>query len=212
MPYFKSKDCNILLIHIPKTGGTSLETYFSLKYNISLNNYSLFDFILPETKINQNMCIYSSLQHLTYTQIMKYQKVFHIDFNNIKILTIVRNPYERIISDLFFFKKINIHSSKKEVYAVILTYLISHDLDNHNIPQYVFITDNNKQLISNIHILHTETLTSEMKALGYTDFNIFMQKNKEENINYYNYLNEESISVINNWYHYDFILFNYSKK
>lgn len=41
MPYFKNDTINILFIHIPKTGGTSLEEYFSSKFNIKLNKYSL---------------------------------------------------------------------------------------------------------------------------------------------------------------------------
>ena len=32
----------------------------------------------------------------------------NIDFNNIMIMTIIRNPYERIMSDLFFLQKITI--------------------------------------------------------------------------------------------------------
>jgi len=30
-------------------------------------------------------------------------------------------------------------------------------------------------------------------------------------INYYNYLNNNSIKIINKFYHYDFLLFNYDK-
>ena len=173
MPYFKNNNINILFIHIPKTGGTSLETYFSSKFNIPLNNTSLFEYIDNQTKLNENMLINSSLQHITYNQIVKYNKVFNIDFNNIKIITIVRNPYERIISDLFFLKKINLHTSKEEVFNIINEYLLSDNYDNHNIPQHLFLKDDNKELITNIHILKTENLINDMKDLGYNDFNIF---------------------------------------
>ena len=49
-----------------------------------------------------------------------------------------------------------------------------------------------------------------MNNLGYIDFNICVNKN-QYNINYYDYLNKKSINIINNYYHQDFILFNYDK-
>jgi hypothetical protein len=210
MPYFHNNNVNILVIHIPKTGGTSIDYYFALKFQIPLNQKSLYEFIDDQTKLNENMIINSSLQHITYNQIIKYNKVFNIDFNNIKIITIVRNPYERIMSDLFYHKKININTSKEEVPDIINEYLLSDNYDNHNIPQYIFITDDNKELIPNMHILKTETLTTDMKKLGYTDFNRFDNKNSNK-VNYYNYLNNKSIKLINDFYHYDFILFHYGK-
>ena len=45
MPYFKNDNINILFIHIPKTGGSSLENYFSSKFGIELNKKSLH--VLP---------------------------------------------------------------------------------------------------------------------------------------------------------------------
>lgn len=211
MPYFKNDNVNVLFIHIPKTGGSSIENYFSYKFNIPLNNNSLFDAVDNELQMKENMIINSSLQHITYNQIVKYSKVFNINFNNIKIITIVRNPYERIISDLFYFLKINVNTSKEEVFDIIKEYLVSNKCDNHNIPQHNFITDDNKELIPNIHILKTENLTSDMISLGYTDFNRFDHSNPNKNVNYYNYLNNKSIEIINDFYHFDFILFNYDK-
>ena len=211
MPYFKNDNINTLFIHIPKTGGSSLECYFSSKFNIKLNNISLYLFMDNETKIKNNIIINTSLQHLTYKQIIEYKTVFNINFDNIKIITIVRNPYERIISDLFWLKKINVNSTKEEVFNIIQPYLLSNDYDNHNIPQYVFITDDNKELISDINILHTETLTDDMIRLGYKDFNLYINVNENKKVDYYNYLNNESIKIINDFYHYDFILFDYDQ-
>jgi len=210
MPYFKNDNVNILFIHIPKTGGTSVDNYFSHKFDIPLNNKSLFCFIDEKIKLNENILINSSLQHITYNQMIKYNKVFNIDFNNITIITIVRNPYERIVSDLFWLKKINFDTSKEEVFDIIKEFVVSLNYDNHNLPQHIFITNNNKEVINNIHILKTENLTNDMYNLGYTDFNLFCNKNPDK-INYYNYLNNKSIQIINNFYHFDFILFNYDK-
>ena len=210
MPYFKNNNENILFIHIPKTGGSSLELYFKSKFQIPLDNKSLYLFLEENNK--NNIEINSSLQHLTYKTILKYEKEFNIDFNNIKIITIVRNPYERIISDFFFLHKININTSKEEVFDIIKTYLLSDNLDNHNLPQYVFITNDNKELIADLHILHTETLTTDMHNLGYEDFNTYTNVNvNKEKVDYYNYLNNDSINLINDFYDYDFKLFNYTK-
>jgi hypothetical protein len=77
---------------------------------------------------NQNNKINSSLQHITYNQIVENSKKFNINFDNIKIITIV--------SDLFFFKLITTETTKEEVFDIIDKYLVSTNFDNHNIPQF----------------------------------------------------------------------------
>jgi len=212
MPYFKNNNVNLLFIHIPKTGGTSLENYFSAKYNIDLTTKSLFMNLSDEEKIINNILINSSLQHMKYIDIFNYKDFFGINFDNIKIITIVRNPYERIISDLFHFKFMNVNNSQEEVFNIIKIYLYNTNLDNHNIPQYIFIINSNCDFAPNLYILHAETLISDMHGLGYTDFNRYENVNENKhNINYYSYLNNDSIKLINDFYDYDFILFNYPK-
>ena len=157
MPYFKNDKINVLFIHIPKTGGSSIEQYFSIKYNIELDSKSLFG--KRNNNLHKDIIINSSLQHITFKEMITYKDAFNIDFNNIKIITSVRNPYMRIISDLFYLKLININTSKEEVYKVIQNYISSNKLNNHNVPQYIFLTDDNLNINDNIIILKTETLT-----------------------------------------------------
>ena len=52
MPYFNNNIKPVLFIHIPKTGGTSVEQYFSKKYSIPLDYRSLYDFIPIDININ----------------------------------------------------------------------------------------------------------------------------------------------------------------
>lgn len=214
MPYFKKNDpnVNLLFIHIPKTGGSSLELYFSSKFNIPLNNKSLFHLIKDEQLLNKHLQINSCLQHMTYNEIDKYSETFGIDFDGIVIITIVRNPYERIISDFFYFNLITVDSTKETVLNILKTYMMSNNYDNHSIPQHKFITNDKGEIIQNqnIHILKTESLTADMKQMGFIDFNLFENANAHK-VDCFDYLNDESIAIVNEVYHLDFVLFNYAK-
>ena len=212
------KKINFLFIHIPKTGGTSV--YFYLLYKYSKKEITLFsgkrNKIIPNEKFQR-----ISLQHQVYTTLYKYQKELNIDFNNsLRIVAIVRNPYTRIISDLFHFKLIKIDSNPEEVYNKILNnYLYRTDqvnLDNHNIPQYKFVVDENNEIVKDIKILHFEKMSEEMKQCGFSDFNVHYGSLKDKGINitkeedYLKYLNHKSIDLINKFYKKDFEIFGYS--
>ena len=88
-------------------------------------------------------------------------------------------------------------------------YLDRYDLDNHKEPQYKFIVDENSELIKDIKIFKTETLNELNDELNkFVGFNINIRK-KGVNKDYSNYLNKDSISLINTFYKKDFELFNY---
>jgi hypothetical protein len=211
MPYFKKEKTNILFIHIPKTGGSSLETYFSKKYDIPLNEKSLFTDGKVKIKTDDNTVMKTSLQHIRYEEIIKHAKYFNIDFNNIKIITIVRNPYERLMSDLFFLKLINAKTEKDKTFEIIKTFISSDKHDGHSRPQYQYLkTDDCDDPFSKITILRTESLNQDMVRLGYVDFNIKHLQNKNK-VDYYSFLNNNSIKLINTFYDKDFQLFGYKK-
>ncbi len=205
MPYYKEK--NILFIHIPKTGGTVIEKTIKKKYNETLHCGQPYNNLLsyPYNK--------KSLQHQFYTTLYKYRDQLEIDFDNVKIFTVVRNPYDRIISDLFWSNKIKKHFTANRVYNIIKNnYLNRNDLDNHNEPQYKFITDENLKLIPNIKIFKCETLNESNDELNkFLEFNIDI-KRKNINKDYSRYLNKGSIALINKFYKKDFELFNYDIK
>ena len=154
MPYFPKK--HILFIHIPKTGGSTVEN--CLKENDNIQLFDIYNF--NHEFLNKPMK-HISLQHQTYNTIYTHQNDFNIDFNDsLRIISVVRNPYDRIISDLFFYKLINNNTPPHQVFDIINTYLKepATKYDNHSIPQYKFVTNNDKQLIENITIFKTETL------------------------------------------------------
>ena len=200
MPYYK--DINTLFIHIPKTGGTSLENYLQTKSSQTLYSGPTNN-IMPECNLQ-----HISLQHQYFCNIWRYRNILGVDFNNIKTITIVRNPYDRIISDLLYFDLIKKDTAPEKVYNAIQNYLKRTDLDNHNVPQYKFIRDVKGNLYKNmiqIKIFKTEKLTKELHEYGFTDY-----KGKSGANNYMNYLNKDSISLINKFYQVDFLIFGYT--
>jgi len=114
---------------------------------------------------------------------------------------------------LFWWRLIKKNFTAKRVYNVIKNnYLYREDLDNHNIPQYKFITDENSELIKNIIVFNTESLNKSNDKLNeFLGFDINIKK-KETNKDYSKYLNKDSIFLINTYYKKDFELFNYKFK
>ena len=204
MPYFEN--IKVLFIHIPKTGGMNVENYLFLISNSKPSIKNLVSYFINPINIKINN---HSLQHLTFCEIYDLQSYFNINFNKIKIFTVVRNPYDRIISDLLFLNIINDKSSKKNVEDEIRKYINSpSDYDNHKTLQYKFILDKDGNVNKNIIVLKTENLNTDMINLGYSDFEKFCNFYKSSK-NYYIYLNHESIKMINSYYKKDFEYFNY---
>ena len=225
MPYFKGfnkRNPNIIYVHIPKTGGTSIEYYFCTKYKVKLFNNVLYSGASKNpTEV--------SLQHKTLDYILTNQKIFKINMINTLILTSVRNPYNRIISELLFLSykyskgyisdcfKIDMNTTKEEIYnnlkRVFNAYKTNNNIyDNHIRPQYHFLINKQNQIDSNIKIIKTENLKEDMNKLGYIDFNLnVVHDNKNKNNNYHSLLNTDSIKLINDFYHEDFIRFGYKK-
>ena len=152
-----------------------------------------------------------SLQHQVYKTIYRYRNILDLDFTNIKIFTVVRNPYDRVISDLFWFKLINPDDKPAVVLNVIINKYIydNHLYDNHVRPQYRFICDKNGKLIKNIKIFKCEELNDKNDELNhFLGFKINIVKD-DANKDYSKYLNKNSIALINKIYKKDFELFNY---
>lgn len=210
MPYFK--DLNILLIHIPKTGGTSIEDYFfkdSIRDIHSIYSIGLYP-NHKHIKFNNH-----SLQHSTYLELYNNREYFGLKFDgNLIILTSIRHPYDRIMSDLFFFNMITDKSSKNDVVDAIkkfLNPLNAHKYDNHFLPQHLYLIDENGKIPEDIYILNQKTLTTDMQALGFIDFNMHTQTHAHTGIDYLKFLNKESIRIINEYYAKDFEYFGYKK-
>ena len=212
MPYFKNNDINLLFIHIPKAGGSSVEQYLSNKYSIKLNNSSIYGVLSDDLKKKHSITTRHSLQHYTYNEIYEARDIFNVDFSNKpSVLAIVRNPYTRLISDLFYLSLIKPNTDKNEIPRIIRRYIVSNK-DNHAIPQYRYITDKNGYLVDNITILRMESLKEDMIKYGYADFNKYDNKNIIiSSDRYVDFLTPEVIKLVHFFYEEDFKYFNYDK-
>jgi len=165
-----------------------------------------------------------SLHHFTWNDIRtqknilfgeKIAKLVDEKNNDMTFIASVRNPYDRIVSELFFLKKINKTFDQIRVFQVIKQFLNDKNhYDNHKTPQYKFVINEKDELIKNLKIVKTESLDSDMEKLGYKSFTNARCKNVNTKYNkskYSNLLNRESIELINNYYAKDFEYFNYSK-
>jgi hypothetical protein len=87
----------------------------------------------------------------------------------------------------------------------------NNQYDNHKTPQYKFAINENEKLIDNLKIVKTETLNNDMKELGCNGFDKAKRrlKNLHHQSSYMNFLNKESITLINEYYKKDFIYFDY---
>lgn len=212
MPYFKNSDLNLntLLIHIPKTGGTSICHYFSEKYKIPLNNSCIYT---PVKHDEDPGC--KTMQHYSYNKIMdsREEDIYPfntIDLSGLQILTAVRNPYDRVLSDMFFFHMISSQTSQEQFFEILRDQYLGNsrnrNLDNHSLPQSYFLCGILED--PRLTILKTENLNDGMRNLGYTDFDIRVCTTFHHKA-YRDFLNADSIRLINDVYFMDFEYFGY---
>jgi len=199
---FISVNKELFFIHIPKNGGTSIENT-GKEHNINWGkNLKL--------NLKEKRCSY---WHLPIKYINpKYYK-------NKVLFCIVRNPYNRIVSEYKFITK-----NKKKLSGKNLNLFVKEKLeeykndkfinDCHIMPQTEFIKDKNGKLLKNLEILKFENLENDfqklLKKYNYPKMNLRNDNKTPKDITYKD-LNDESINLINDFYSEDFSFFNYSK-
>ena len=212
MPLFKFKEQKLLFIHIPKTAGTSIEYFFLNKFNVDNKNILLTKkiFLHKEYKFE------SSGQHLKFNEIKAI-----IDVDNYEIFTVVRNPYDRFVSEMEyqlqitkFYKNNNINKKKlledfikwyfgvKSLRDIIFTN--NNHYDHHKNPQY--------ELLEGCHhldVFHYETINEDFeKKFGGKLDNKYL---KTVRLHYNEYYTKETEAFIYNYYKKDFELFGYER-
>lgn len=196
MPYLK--EYNLLFIHIPKTGGSSVEDTLGIYHkwddNILMNS--------EQTIING---IRTAPQHWTPDLIIN--KLGKNTFDKCIKFTIVRNPYTRLLSEYFYFM-IKKDGNLKHFNKWLPGFLSKMDHD-HKLPQYKFIEEGID------FIAHTETIQEDWgRFIGEYNLNINPQlshknKTKFNKSSLIKEITPDNIDLINQVYKQDFIEFGY---
>lgn len=202
----------LLFVHIPKTGGTSIESYFIKKGVDPTSMLSSDTWIPTHTAWKRGV----SLQHQTFRDIVAHTKATGGSMKSLPKMCVVRNPYTRVVSDLFFNGLINDTSTAADVEIELKKYVDAYlnneiAFDNHARPQVDMIRNRVNKILPGFRILRCETLTADMRALGFTDFNVHENRNRHQldDTAYMNLLTDESIRIINEVYAEDFATFGY---
>jgi hypothetical protein len=183
--YLKNK---IVFIHIPKTGGTSVSAFFE-----ELDDSAFF-------YSNTNLIGNHSPQHSTYKELNGWNLI-HNDF---KIISIVRHPYERFVSEfnyrLMFLKETHTLESFTKIF--LDTFNNKYQWDNHNLSCSEFLEG------ADVDIIRYENIQEDFKRI--TGFELNKHKLKLEKLLTLEMLSEEIKQKIQDRWSDDFINFNYN--
>lgn len=192
-------------IHIPNTCGTSIEDLGKI-YDFKWGRFN------------------ESIEYLNKIKYSNWHNPNYIIPKNTNLFTIIRNPYDRIISEFFYLNRVNLISYNKNIddfYKFIDKYL-NLFTDNNNIfnyhltPQTTYThNENNNQRIR--HIIKMDNNMNSNLDILFKKYNLNIDINKlpYNNISNktftVNEINQEYLDKIYNFYERDFKLLNYNK-
>ena len=170
-----------IFIHIPKNAGTSIETLFA---NDSFR-----------------------IQPNKHADIYEIKRKFKNSYNSHKKFTIIRNPYDKMVSWYFYLKR-----NLGENYNIVEfnDWIIDPLKFWHADDPVSFLKNQHEWIDDTVVVIKYENLNKEIN-------NFFNKKidlpvmNKSNHKHYLKYYNKKSLNIIYNRYKEDFKKFNYKK-
>ena len=175
------KEHRTIFVHIPKNAGTSIEEYFG--------NSS---FVIQPNK---------------HDSIYDVKKRFPNSYSNYRKFTIIRNPYDKMVSWYSYLKR-----NLGENYDVIdfnkwiknpLKFWHIDDPIGYLKPQHEWVDDT-------VEIIKFENINKELNDFFGEDIDLPITNNSNRD-HYLEYYNQESLDTIHERYKEDFEKFNYKK-
>ena len=175
------KEHKAVFIHIPKNAGTSIETLFE---NNSFN-----------------------IQPGKHDNIHEIKKRFLGVYNSHRKFTIIRNPYDKMVSWYFYLKR-NLGGN----YNVIDFNEWIKDPSKfwHADDPVCFLDPQHTWVDETVEIIKYENLNKELNEFFGEEIDLPVT-NKSDHKHYLNYYNNESLDIIYDRYKKDFEKFNYKR-
>lgn len=202
MPLYLHDNQSLLFLHIPKTGGTTIENWLN-----STKNYQelfLAQNRLPDTKVTP--------QHFGYQSL--HQLMGDINEQNMLKFAIVRNPYHRLVSEFFYrikLRELDLGKAPEQYFSAWLCDMLKQAkdcpelLDNHLQTQTYFCAED-------VHVYKFEDginnivieLANKLNLAEPTDITAKKVGVKKDVL-----WSKKAISAVNAFYAKDFSSFSY---
>lgn len=204
-----------IFIHIPKTGGMSINNFFhpNTIFYQDVPNYDILFGWCPKRKLH--------MQHATAKQLLETELITQEIWDDYYKFTFVRNPWDRVYSDYLWIQQFtNIKGkfkdfvNKKGVFETILNdNSNSNYLGDHLLPQLDFFDLKGKLSID--YIGNFENFNSDIKKiLGELDmkeeFDVYLNKGLKRKKDYSLFYTNSRKNIIKEKYKNDIEKFNYS--
>jgi hypothetical protein len=204
MPIFHKH--KLIMIHIPKTGGEAVNKYMGCGPGVFVNER-------PNRRCLYGITKDYCLQHLTCQQMLDKGFVTPEIFNSYHKFAIVRNPYDRLVSEFCWtgHKKFYQKHATFEEFIKDLPNLMKLEKYAHFRPQNEFIYDSDGNLMVD-EVLRFENFGTEVKQL----LNKYgVKANTKKRVNSTrrgksdDYYTDELREIVREHYRKDFELFGY---
>ena len=197
-----------IFIHIPKTGGTSIETHFNMGFLYNGWHHGS----------NKPQC----LKH----DIMRDMKVkFPEECNSYAKFTVVRNPYDRMVSWYFHLKSYVEEDGfdlEKDFTLSFIEWIETPFKTNYTKwslsevgqkdPNPIYLNPQHTYIDETVTVLKYENLNSELSEYFGEEINLpTINKSHLRRGHFLNYYNKHSLDIVYERYKEDFEKFNYKR-
>ena len=170
-----------IFIHIPKNAGTSIEEYFG---NGSVR-----------------------IQPSKHADIYEIKRKFKNSYNNYRKFTIIRNPYDKMVSWYFYLKR---NLGENHNIIEFNEWIKNPSKFWHANDPISFLKPQCEWIDDTVVFLKFENLNKELKQFFNNEINLPII-NKSNHDHYLEYYNKESLNIIYNRYKEDFKKYNYER-